>query len=163
MSFVYEKKNELWRLFTYQFINPDLRTFLVTVSYQVLICCPFEVIFGSKVSVLLQTFGVLMGKNRQKQVRKFVKNFLGGLIFGLQAESGNILMGNFGGNFAIAIPCIFLVLKALYTKDQIGLNLLRLVLHIAWMSESSFCYLRDYKRHSFLIIYERVFKAVLLL
>ena len=68
MSFGYEKKNEVWRLFTYQFIHPDLESFLVSVTYQIGVGCPFEVVFGTKNVIFLQTFGVIMGKDKRAKL-----------------------------------------------------------------------------------------------
>ena len=62
MSFVHSKKKELWRLFTYQFIHPDMKSFFISIIYQIMIGCPFEVVFGTKNVILLQIFGVIMGK-----------------------------------------------------------------------------------------------------
>ena len=60
--------------------------------------------------------------------------FKGGLVYALQAHD-NVLVGSFGGCFSIAIPCIYLILVALYQKDNAWTNLLRLTCHLVWMSK----------------------------
>ena len=52
---------EVWRFWTYSLVCESWTEFYVSTAYQLFVCCPYEIAFGSKSSLITYNLGILLG------------------------------------------------------------------------------------------------------
>ena len=124
---------EIWRFWTYSLVCESWTGFYISTAYQLFVCCPYEIVFGSKSSIITYNLGILLGKLLTERNVLILIALLASIFFMLQS-SDKILIGTLGGNISIAIPLIYLALRGLIKAD-IMQNIIRILSHILWMGK----------------------------
>lgn len=53
---------EIWRFWTYSLVCESWNSFYISTAYQLFVCCPYEIVFGCKSSIITYNLGILLGK-----------------------------------------------------------------------------------------------------